>query len=148
MPVNGKTVATAVKRAVEWGLAHRVWKPLHVIGLDEVSRRKRHRYLTLVYDQLRRRLVWVGADRDAKTAWLGPRRDRSIQVVCCDMWAIYIDAVKANLPEAMLVFDRFHVVHHLSHATTPAKAGPDPASSSGSGGRLTAASTPSKTSPA
>lgn len=28
--VNWKTVATAVKRAVEWGLAHRVWKPLHV----------------------------------------------------------------------------------------------------------------------
>jgi len=119
--VNWKTVATAVKRAVKWGLEHRVWKPLHVIGLDEVSRRKGHRYLTLVYDLLRRRLVWVGENREAKTmerffAWLGPRRVRSIQVACCDMWAVYIDAVKASLPWAILVFDRFHVVHHLSRA--------------------------------
>jgi transposase len=119
--VNWKTVAVAVKRAVEWGLDHRVWRPLHVIGFDEVSRRKGHRYLTLVYDLLRRRLVWVGEDRDAKTMeeffeWLGPRRRRSIQVVCCDMWAIYIDAVKANLPGTILVFDRFHVVQHLSRA--------------------------------
>lgn len=119
--VNWKTVAAAVKRAVEWGLRHRVWKPLHVIGLDEVSRRKGQRYLTLVYDLLRRRLVWIGEDRDASTmekffAWLGPRRGRSIQVVCCDMWAIYTDAVRINLPWATLVFDRFHVVQHLNRA--------------------------------
>jgi hypothetical protein len=33
--VDWKTVALAVKRAVEWGLKHRTWKPLHVIGIDE-----------------------------------------------------------------------------------------------------------------
>jgi transposase len=73
--VNWKTVAVAVKRAVEWGLKHRSWKPLHVIGIDEVSRRKGQRYLTLVYDLIRRRLVWIGEDRDTTTmekffAWL------------------------------------------------------------------------------
>jgi transposase len=119
--VNWKTVAAAVKRAVDWGLKHRPWKPLHVIGIDEVSRRKGHRYLTLVYDLVRRRLVWIGEDRQAITmerffAWLGPRRARSIQVVCCDMWAIYIEAVKTKLPWATLVFDRFHVVQHLNRA--------------------------------
>ena len=119
--VNWKTVAVAVKRAVEWGLKHRPWKPLHVIGIDEVSRRKGQRYLTLVYDLHRRRLVWIGEDRDTTTMekffqWLGPRRGRSIQVVCCDMWAIYIEAVEARLPWATLVFDRFHVVQHLNRA--------------------------------
>jgi len=119
--VNWKTVAVAVKRAVEWGLKHRPWKPLHVIGIDEVSRRKGQRYLTLVYDLHRRRLVWIGEDRDTATMerffkWLGPRRGRSIQVVCCDMWAIYIEAVEARLPWATLVFDRFHVVQHLNRA--------------------------------
>ena len=119
--VDWKTVATAVKRAVEWGLKHRPWKPLHVIGIDEVSRRKGHKYLTLVYDLIRRRLVWIGEDRDTTTmekffAWLGPRRGRSIQVVCCDMWAIYIEAVKTKLPWAIMVFDRFHVVQHLNRA--------------------------------
>jgi transposase len=119
--VNWKTVAAAVERAVDWGLKHRPWKPLHVIGIDEVSRRKGHRYLTLVYDLIRRRLVWIGEDRETRTMekffeWLGPRRARSIRVVCCDMWAIYMEAVRTNLPWATLVFDRFHVVQHLNRA--------------------------------
>lgn len=74
--VNWKTVATAVERAVQWGLQHRRWKPLHFIGIGEVSRRKGHRYLTLVHDLARRCLVWAGENRDAATmqqffAWLG-----------------------------------------------------------------------------
>jgi len=119
--VDWKTVATVVKRAVEWGLDHRPWKTLRVIGIDEVSRRKGQRYLTLVYDLERGRLVWAGEDRDAETmrkffAWLGPRRARSIEVVCCDMWAVYTDAVREKLPQALVVFDRFHVVQHLNRA--------------------------------
>jgi len=119
--VDWKCVAAAVKRAVVWGLKHRPWKPLHVMGIDEVSRRKGHRYLTIVYDLRRRRLVWIGEDRDTKTMrrffdWLGPRRGRAVQVVSCDMWAIYIDTVRENLPSAVLVFDRFHVVQHLNRA--------------------------------
>lgn len=119
--VDWKTVATVVERAVDWGLKHRVWKPLHVIGIDEVSRAKGQRYLTLVYDLIRRRLVWIGENRDAVTMdrffeWLGKRRARSIRVVCCDMWAIYLTAIRLHLPGAQIVFDRFHVVQHLSHA--------------------------------
>jgi transposase len=119
--VDWKTVAAAVKAAVAEGLLRRKWKPLRVIGIDEVSRSKGQRYLTLVYDLERRRLVWIGENRDAETmqkffAWLGPRKARSILIVCCDMWAIYVDAVRQNLPRALVVFDRFHVVQHLNRA--------------------------------
>jgi len=119
--VDWKTVAAAVKRAVRWGLQHRRWSPLHFIGIDEVSRRKGHHYLTLVYDLGRRRLVWIGENRDAATmqqffTWLGRRRARAIQVVCCDMWAVYLDAIRTHLPQALIVFDRFHVVQHLNRA--------------------------------
>ena len=38
--LNWKTVASVVEAAVLWGLAHRRWVPLHVVGIDEVSRRK------------------------------------------------------------------------------------------------------------
>lgn len=119
--VDWKTVATVVERAVAWGLKHLVWKPLHVIGIDEVSRAKGQRYLTLIYDLMRRRLVWIGENRDAATMerffeWLGKRRARSIRVVCCDMWAIYLDAIRLHLPKAQVVFDRFHVVQHLNRA--------------------------------
>jgi transposase len=119
--VDWKTVASAVKRAVAWGLKHRPWRPLRAIGIDEVSRSKGQRYLTLVYDLDRRRLVWIGENRDIATMekffqWLGPRRGRAIQIVCCDMWSVYIDAVRKNLPQATLAFDRFHVVQHLNQA--------------------------------
>jgi transposase len=119
--VNWKTVAAAVKSAVSRGLKLRPWKPLRVIGIDEVSRSKGQRYLTLVYDLERRRLVWIGENRDAETMrrffnWLGRRRAHSIVIVCCDMWAIYLAAVREKLPRAIVVFDRFHVVQHLNRA--------------------------------
>jgi transposase len=119
--VDWKTVASAVKKAVAWGLEHREWQSLHAIGIDEVSRSKGQRYLTLVYDLERRRLVWAGENRDADTmkrffAWLGVKRASSVVLVCCDMWAVFFDAVKQNLPKAQIVFDRFHVVQHLSRA--------------------------------
>lgn len=49
-------------------------------------------------------------------AWLGWRRGRAIQVVCCDMWAVYLDATRTHLPQALVVFDPFHVVQHLNRA--------------------------------
>jgi transposase len=119
--LNWKTVEAIVEGAVLWGLAHRRWHPLHVIGIDEVSRRKGHQYLTIVYDLERGRVVWVGRDRSAATmqqffAWLGPRRAPSIRTVCCDMWAVYLDALHAHLPHATVLFDRFHLTQHLSRA--------------------------------
>jgi transposase len=119
--VDWRTVAGAVKTAVARGLELRRWKPLHVLGIDEVSRSKGQRYLALVYDLERSRLVWAGENRDAGTMrrfyeWLGPRRARSIAIVCCDMWTVYVAAVQERLPKARLVFDRSHVVQHLNRA--------------------------------
>lgn len=119
--LNWKTVGAIVEGVVLWGLAHRRWTPLHTIGFDEVSRRKGHQYLTMVYDLERGRVVWVGRDRNAATmerffAWLGPRRGRSIRTVCCDLWAIYLDAIRTHLPRATVVSDRFHLTQHLSRA--------------------------------
>lgn len=119
--VDWKTVVGAVRSAVASGLQRRKWRPLHILGIDEVSRSKGQRYLTLVYDLERGRLVWVGEGRDDQTMqqffqWLGRRRARSIQVVCCDMWKSYVGAIREHLPQAQLVFDRFHVVQHLNRA--------------------------------
>src|SRR2546427_11409381 len=61
--LNWKSVATIVKRAVAYGLRHRVRPPVHVIGIDEVSRRKGQVYLTVVYDLARRGLLLGGKDR-------------------------------------------------------------------------------------
>ena len=43
----GKSVASIVKRTVVYELEHRARPPVHVIGIDEVGRRKGQVYLTV-----------------------------------------------------------------------------------------------------
>jgi transposase len=116
-----KSVAHIISQVVHWGLARRRRKRLRIIGIDEVSRKKGHRYLTLVYDLVRGELVWVGKDRTRQTVSgffdeLGPRRSGTLQAVTMDMWAPYLDTVRQRAPQAQICFDRFHVVRHLNEA--------------------------------
>ena len=120
--LDWKSVASIVRRAVDYGLQHRKRPPVRVIGIDEVSRRKGQVYLTVVYDLERRVLLWVGDDRTEEavkpffTQELGPRRCRTLQVVCMDMWAAYAKLVHDHAPKAQILFDRFHIVKHLHEA--------------------------------
>ena len=123
--LNWKSVATIVKRAVAYGLRHRARPPVHVIGIDEVSRRKGQVYLTVVYDLERRVLLWVGDDRTEEavepffTKEMGKRRCQTLRVVCMDMWAAYAKLVREHATHAQILFDRFHIVKHL-HETVEA----------------------------
>src|ERR1022692_3720478 len=120
--LNWKSVATIVKRAVQYGLKNRSRPPVHVIGIDEVSRRKGQVYLTVVYDLERRVLLWVGDERTEEavrpffTKEMGRRRCPTLQVICMDMWAAYANLVKEHAPQAQILFDRFHIVKHLNEA--------------------------------
>jgi transposase len=119
--LNWKTVACVVEAAVLWGLAHRRWVPLHSVGIDAVSRRKGQQSLTLVYDLARRRVIWIGKDRDEGTlqrffAGLGPRCARAIRVVCCDLWRPDLAVVREAVPQAPVLFDRFHLTRYATDA--------------------------------
>ena len=120
--LNWKSVATIVKRAVEYGLRHRARPAVRVIGIDEVSRRKGQVYLTVVYDLERRVLLWVGDDRTEEavkpffTKEMGTRRCHTLRVVCMDMWAPYANLVREYATYAQILFDRFHIVKHLNEA--------------------------------
>ena len=115
------TVATAVDEAVVYGLEHRDLTNVTHIGIDEISRKRGHVYVTNVYDLNNRHLLWSGEDRAKKTLegffdWFGEERTKWLQGVCCDMWQPYVDVVKARAPNAILVFDKFHIVQHLTKA--------------------------------
>jgi len=119
--INWKTVAGILHQVVEWGLAQRRQRALRVLGIDEVSRKKGHKYLTLVYDLERGELVWVGKERTRSTVEgffdeLGDHRSHRIDAVCLDMWAPYREVVGERAPQARVCFDRFHVVQHLNAA--------------------------------
>lgn len=125
--LNWKSVATIIKRVVQYGLKNRARPPVHAIGMDEVSRRKGQVYLTVVYDLERRVLLWVGDDRTEEavrpffTKEMGKRRCQTLRVVCMDMWAPYAKLVRDHAVKAQILFDRFHIVKHLSDAVDAAR---------------------------
>lgn len=89
-------------------------KHLRQIAIDEISIGKGHRYLTLVLDLESGAVVHVGQGKGGealKDFWirLGRRRAK-IEAVAIDMSPAYIEAVRTYLPQATLVFDRFHVI--------------------------------------
>lgn len=115
------TVAAAVDEALAYGLAHHDLSGVTHIGIDEISRKRGHVYLTNVYDLNSRRLLWSGEGRAKQTLerffdWLGPEHTQRLQGICCDMWQPYADVVNARAPQAVLVFDKFHIVQHLTQA--------------------------------
>jgi transposase len=89
-------------------------KRLQHIAIDEISVGKGHRYLTVVLDLDSGAVVHVGEGKggDALRAFW-QRLNASgakIRAVATDMSPAYIDAVSTHLPNATLVFDRFHVM--------------------------------------
>ena len=126
--LNWKSVATIVKRAVQYGLKHRKRPPVHAMGIEEVSRRKGQVYLTVVYDLERRVLLGVGDDRTEEavrpffTTEMGQRRCQTLPVVCLDLWAAYAKLGRDHAVHAQIRFDRFHIVQHLHEAVDAAAA--------------------------
>jgi transposase len=119
--VHWNTVAAAVRQAVAYGLEHRELGETLYIGIDELSRQKGHVYVTNVYDLKDKRLIWSGEGRSKETleeffAEHGKALKDKVKGVCCDMWQPYIDMVKERLPDATLVFDKFHIIQHLLRA--------------------------------
>ena len=95
-----------------------------VIGIDEVSIRKGHTYRIVVSDLERRRPIWFGGeDRSEKSMdefykALGPAKSKRIRLAVMDMWKPFrTSTLKADhAPQASILFDKFHVLGHLSDA--------------------------------
>lgn len=120
--LNWRSVRAIVERVVErhWDADRRL-DGLRIIGIDEISYRRHHKYLTVVVDHRTGRVVWAGKDRKVKTLLrffreLGPERAAKLEAVSMDMWQAYISVVSKKAPQARLVFDRFHIVRHLNQA--------------------------------
>jgi transposase len=91
-----------------------------VIGVDEISFQKYHRYYTIVYDLADKNgvlFVSEGRREESLNAYfknLTQEQRKGIKVVCMDTWDPYIASVHKNLPHADIVFDRFHLKKHLN----------------------------------
>ena len=114
MRVAWTTVGDLIQRVVARHQRGDLLDGLTHIGVDELSYRRHHEYVTVVVDHLAGRIVWAHEGKNADTlkaffAELGVERVAKLEAVTIDMSAAYIKAVTEASPHAQIIFDRFHV---------------------------------------
>jgi transposase len=116
-----RTVGAIVERLVDRIRPPIDFSALRAISVDELSWRKGHRYVTIVTDLEKGRVIWTGDGKSAESLSaffkeIGDENCARIRYVALDMSAAYTKAVREALPNAQIVYDRFHVMQLLSQA--------------------------------
>jgi transposase len=117
--LDWKTVKEIDKRALQRAFAEPDYSGLRLLAIDEISYKKRHKYLTLVLDLEQTRVVWVGKGRRQATLEaffdeIGEETAHGVEAIAIDMWDPYIAAIEDRAPQAAIVFDKFHVIRNYS----------------------------------
>jgi transposase len=115
------TLERRIESRIDWsGIAD-----IEILGLDEIALKKGHRdYVTLVTGRLWDGEIVIlavlpGHEKTEVVEFLRSVPQRSlqkVQAVCCDLWEAYTEAVRAEIPNARIVIDRFHVAKHYREA--------------------------------
>ncbi len=112
--VTWDTVKDMQKRQLQRRFKHIKLGHLKKIAIDEINIGKGHRYLTLVLDLDSGAVVYIGKGKGADSLedfWRKLKASHAkIKAVATDLSPAYILAVGKNIPGAVHVFDRFHVV--------------------------------------
>lgn len=122
MRIAWATVGVIIARVVAESIANTdPFDGLRRIGIDEISFKRGHKYLTVVVDHDTRRLIWVAEGRDKKTlakffSKLGAERCKKIELVSADAAEWIGDVVKWRCKNATLCIDPFHVVKWATEA--------------------------------
>ena len=116
------TVRDIEKRRLSRDFAKPPLKDVAHIAIDEIAVKKGHRYLTIVMDLHSGRVIFVGDGKGAEALvpfWRRLKKSRAkIVAVCSDMSPAYTSAIRNHLPEAIHVFDRFHLMKLFNEQLT------------------------------
>jgi transposase len=118
-----EAVAAIVTRVVAEHLDDTRLEGLDRIGIDEVSYRKGHRYLTVVADHDRAgAVVWAGEGMSSATLErffdaLGAERTARLQAASMDLHGAYAKVTRARAPHARVCADPFHIIQLANAAT-------------------------------
>ena len=122
LKLDWHTVKTLEKEYMQKQLRRNPVAAPRAIGIDEISLRKGHIYRIVVSDLERSRPIWFGGeDRSEESMdifyqWLGPKKAKKIQLAVMDMWKAFEKSAKKNVPQAAILYDKFHVMRHLGEA--------------------------------
>ena len=129
------TSHAAVRHGVSWSKARRAEKafltdwdqarprrrPRH-LGADEIHRGKRQKFYTVLSDLVHGEVMGLAPERTEEslagllTTCLDARQRAAVEAVCTDMHRPYANAVAQALPQATIVYDKFHVLQHAGAA--------------------------------
>jgi len=108
------TVKTIVKAHLAKDYGKPFLKGVRYLGIDEIHVGKKGRFYTIVIDLEDGRILWAKPGRGGAALrgfWRRLRLAKAkIRAVATDMSAAYWSAVLDHLPDAALVFDKFHII--------------------------------------
>ncbi len=125
--VSWEAVAKIVVDVVAGAIDDTRLENLYQIGVDEVSYRKGHRYLTVVADHDRQgAVVWIGEGHDHRVLEsfydeLGPERTSRLEAISLDMGGAYKAATDNKAPHVTQCVDPFHLVKLANEAVDKAR---------------------------
>lgn len=116
-------VVAIAERYVDLALAEADFSAVRELAIDETSKAREHDYVTIAADAERRAVIFVTETREAQAvarlaedlATHGGDPE-AIRAVSIDMSPAYLKGVETHLSKAAVMFDKFHVIAHASHA--------------------------------
>ena len=108
------------RRVVEEKLAGRSHAAVF-LGVDEISYGRPRKFLTVIVDHENRQVIWAAEGKNAETlrsyfGSLTTKEREAVEVISMDMSGAFKKAVEESVPNAVIVYDRFHVMQLLSRA--------------------------------
>jgi len=122
MDLAESTVRAIDLRYLERWEAKRRKPPLRQMGVDEIYKGKKDKFLTVVCNLETGEPLWFGRERKKETldeffrSQLVSRQRKKIEAVCVDMWDPFRKSIEQWSPQCKIVYDKFHVLQHANDA--------------------------------
>jgi transposase len=122
MGLAGSTVRAIDLRYLERWEARRRKPALRQMGVDELYRGKKGKFLTVVCNLETAEPLWFGRERKKETlddffrSQLVSRQRKRIEAACVDMWEPFRLSIEQWVPQCKIVYDKFHILQRTNDA--------------------------------
>lgn len=122
MRLPESTVRAIDLRCLERWDSKRKLPPLRQMGIDEIYRGKKDKFLTVVCNLETGEPLWFGKERKKETldeyfrTQLVSRQRKQIEAACVDMWEPFRLSIEQWAPGCKIVYDKFHIMQHANDA--------------------------------
>src|SRR5579864_6621882 len=122
MRLAASTVRAIDRRYLERWDAKRRKPPLRQMGVDEIYRGKKGKFLTVVCNLETAEPLWFGRERKKETlddffrSQLVSRQRKRIEAACVDMWEPFRLSLEEWVPGCRIIYDKFHIIQHANDA--------------------------------